>query len=50
MTYEIKRNNGHFVVYINGKFYCTADKYLEAVKDIEDYFKGGNRNENKSAC
>lgn len=50
MTYEIKPHKEHFVVYINGKFYCTADKFTEAVKDVEEYFKGGNRNENKSAC
>ena len=39
-TEEIKPNKEHFVVYIDGKFYCTADNHLEAVKDIEEYRKG----------
>lgn len=42
VTYEIKPDREHFVVYINGEFYCTADDYLEATRDIEKYFKGGN--------
>ena len=42
MTYEIKPNKGHFVVYINGEFYCTADNMREAAKDVEEYFKKGN--------
>ena len=45
MTYEIKseikRNKEYFVVYINGKFYCTADNHQEAAKDIEEYLKKG---------
>jgi hypothetical protein len=50
MTYDIKPYKEHFVVYINGEFYCTADKRTEAEEDVENYFKGGNANENKSAC
>ena len=42
MTYSIKPYKGHFVVYIDGKFYCTADSHMEAVKDIEEYRKKGN--------
>ena len=38
---EIKRNKDHFEVYIDGKFYCTADNHLEAVKDVEEYLKEG---------
>lgn len=54
MTYEIKpaeikRHKEHCVVYINGEFYCTADNMKEAAKEVEEYFKGGNRNESHSA-
>ena len=38
---EIKRNKEHYVVYIDGKFYCTADNHQEAAKDIEEEFKKG---------
>ena len=37
MTYKIKPFKGHFVVYINGKFYCTADKMSEAISEVEKY-------------
>lgn len=37
MNYKITRKNGHFEVYINGKFYCSADTESEAVKEIEEY-------------
>lgn len=52
MTYEIKpikREKEYFVVNIDGKFYCTADNVTEAVKEVEDYYKGGKLNENKSS-
>lgn len=49
MTYNIVRSNGHFMVYINNKFYCTADTIREATKEVEDYMKDGVQNENKSA-
>ena len=39
MTYEIKRNREHFDVYIDGKFYCTADNEREAAKEIENYIE-----------
>ena len=29
---------GHYDVYINGEFYCSADTIIEAAKEIE---KGG---------
>ena len=37
MTCKIKRNREHFEVYINGKFYCTADNESEAVSEIQNY-------------
>lgn len=50
MTYDIKRNKEHFDVYINGKFYCTADNEKEAVSEIQSYFEErGVQNEIKSA-
>ena len=49
MTYKIKPARGHFEVYINDKFYCSADDWKEAVKEIEDYVDGGDNNENQSA-
>ena len=45
---HIKSEREYFVVNIDGKFYCTADNVTEAVKEIEDYYKGGKLNENKS--
>ena len=37
MTYHITPDHGHYTVYINGKFYCTADSWNEAVSEIENY-------------
>ena len=37
MTYKIIPIKEHYVVYINGKFYCSADTWNEAVKEIEKY-------------
>ena len=37
MEYTIKAERGYFNVYINGKFYCTADTWTEAVMEAEDY-------------
>ena len=36
---EIIPINGHYEVYINGEFYCSADTYEEAEREIEN----GNR-------
>ena len=33
MPYQIKRNRGYFEVYIDGKFYCTADNEKEAAQE-----------------
>lgn len=37
--FVILPNRGHYEVYLNGEFYCSADTYLEAVKEIESYKK-----------
>lgn len=40
MTYKIVSARGHYEVYINGVFYCSADTMHEAAKEIEDYENG----------
>lgn len=37
MNYKIVPNHGHYEVYIDGKFYCSADTMNEAAKEIEKY-------------
>lgn len=39
MTYKIKPDRGHFLVYIDGKFYCSADTMSEAINEIRKYNK-----------
>jgi hypothetical protein len=29
--------NGHYEVYINGTFYCSAETLIEAIKEIESH-------------
>lgn len=31
---KINLEKGHYVVYVNGKFYCSADTHLEAVQEL----------------
>lgn len=33
--YEIKSTNGHYELYVNGKFYCSADTFTEAAQEID---------------
>ena len=49
MTYKIKPTKEHFEVYIEGKFYCTADNWREAENEIKNYVKGSDLNESQSA-
>ena len=35
MNIEIKPMHGHFEVYINGNFYCSADTMAEAIEEVE---------------
>ena len=37
MNYKIVAVRGHYEVYIDGKFYCSADTPEEAARDIENY-------------
>lgn len=41
MSYKIVSKRGHYEVYINGKFYCSADTRSEAIKEVEEYAKTG---------
>lgn len=34
--YKIIDKYGHYEVYRNGKFYCSADTYGEALREIEE--------------
>lgn len=36
---EIIQNRGHWIVYVNGEFFCTADSYLEAAKEVSKYYR-----------
>ena len=36
MNYRIINNNGHFDVYIDGEFYCSADTMAEAMREIKN--------------
>lgn len=35
MNYEVKQVHGHYEIYINGKFYCTADNMTEVEEELE---------------
>lgn len=35
---HIEQVMGHWVVHVNGEFFCTADSYSEAVKELEEEF------------
>lgn len=37
--YQIKNVNGHYEVYLNGLFYCSADDISEAVSELENGMK-----------
>ena len=36
MSYRIIENNGHYDVYIEGEFFCSADTMAEAVHEIRN--------------
>lgn len=36
---QIKQVRGHWEVYVNGEFFCTADSYLEAVMEVNEMYK-----------
>lgn len=33
--YRILRKEGHYEVYIEDEFYCSADTFMEAAKEVE---------------
>ena len=37
--YDITLSGGHYEVYIDGKFYCSADSAQEAAREVEEYEK-----------
>ena len=38
-SYDITLSGSHYEVYIDGKFYCSADSAQEAAKEVEEYEK-----------
>lgn len=38
-TVEIKQIRGHWEVYVNGEFFCSADSYVEAVREFYEAHK-----------
>lgn len=37
MDYEIRAVYGHYEIYIDNKFFCSADTYLEAKMEIAEW-------------
>lgn len=37
-NYEIFSKDGHYEVYINNEFYCTADTFQEGLDEVETYY------------
>lgn len=37
IDFEIIHVAGHYEVYINGDFYCSADTFSEAVSEVENW-------------
>lgn len=31
---NIRQEGSHYVAYVDGKFYCSADTYLEVVQEL----------------
>ena len=40
MSYKIIPVRDHFEIYINGKFYCSADSIKEVEMELRQYYKG----------
>ena len=50
MAFNIVHKHGHVELYINGKFYCSADNFSEALNEYNNYVKERlGLNENQSA-
>ena len=39
MYFEIIHNAGHYDVYVDGGFICSADSYSEAVEEAEKWIE-----------
>ena len=37
MSYQIVSSKGHYEVYVNGEFFCSADTLQEAESEIKEY-------------
>lgn len=48
MSDIIMSKRGHWEVYIDGKFYCSADSKSEAEREYQDCMKERNANETYS--
>lgn len=35
---EMEQAFGHWIVHVDGKFFCTADTQLEAIRELESVF------------
>ena len=42
VSYRIVKEYDHYVVYINGYFYCSADNINEATLELSEYFDSKN--------
>ena len=46
--YKIVKVHGHYVLEIDGEFYCTADTYHEAYEEYKEYERSHiSRNEDE---
>lgn len=49
VDYRIVGVHGHYAVYINDEFYCSADTFEEAKYEVEEYL-GDSKNDNKAVA
>lgn len=35
-TIDIRHEQDHYVVYVDGEFFCSADTYIEGVYELRD--------------
>ena len=47
--YKISWVHGHYEVYINNKFYCSADTIEEAVFEVEEYLEDAEKSDDAIA-
>lgn len=49
MSYKIVPMKGHYEVYIDGEFYCTADSWSDAAREVEEH-KAIRQMNNEDIC